>query len=82
MVGKLGAQKSGAHVYSEGELKRLHELIVLPDNRRGTRINAEKIAGILNSEFHNGEQVRNSGNVRQQVSRTKGKVEQVLVQSV
>ncbi len=81
-AGKMWALKSWAHIYEDDETSRLLELIDMPEYRLWTRINAKKISNVLNFEFHNGEQVRNSGSVRQQVSRTKGKVEQVLVQSV
>jgi len=81
-AGKAGALKSWANIYTDAESERLQMLVGDSDYRLGTRINASKIAEVLNREFHGNNGVRTSENVRQQVSRinkkTKTKVSNLL----
>jgi hypothetical protein len=76
--GLLWALASGGMPYEEGELKRLKELTEDAQYKRWTRINAQKIAEILNQEFHNEKPLRTSENVRQQISRLKKKIRGLL----
>lgn len=76
--GVLWVLASGGTPYEQEEEKRLIELTKNPEYQRGTRINAEKIAEILNSEFHNEELLRTSQNVRQKISRLKKKIGGIL----
>jgi hypothetical protein len=79
-AGRAGAKKSGANPYDHEELSRLHQLLGNPEFRRKTRVNAHKIAEVLNLEFHNSELVRTSQGVRQQICRVTRRLKETLSQ--
>jgi hypothetical protein len=75
---KAGAGASGGIPYEEWELLRLQELMADQEYRSWSRFNAEKIAAVLNWEFHKKALeawvvIRTSENVRQKISRLKAK---------
>ena len=57
-LGRLAAESQGKTVFSDEEINFFKEKIADPEYQRKTRINAKKLAGLLNQKFHEGREVR------------------------
>ena len=64
--------------YTVSEVETAYRLAQCPEYRRGSLINNAKIAGELNTIFHNGETVRNRNAVGIQLSRYQKNVREVI----
>jgi hypothetical protein len=80
-IGRLGGKSQGKIPWTDSEEKRILELTSQKEFQRKSRINAQKIAIVINNEFHNSEPVRDNTSVKKVFIRAKNAVSRIMLES-